>query len=109
MDAITFLYSTAPDEAVATAMAEVLVETGAAACVNIIPGMRSVYRWKGKVEAATETVLIVKTTAAAARRAVDLLRERHPYETPAIVSLAVDEALSSKEYCGWIRNSCMTR
>lgn len=109
MDAITFLYSTAPDEAVATAMAEALVETGAAACVNIIPGMRSVYRWKGKVEAATETVLIVKTTAAAARRAIDLICERHPYETPAIVSLAVDEALSSKEYCGWIRKSCEPR
>lgn len=107
MDAITFLYSTAPDETVATAIAEALVETGAAACVNIIPAMRSVYRWKGKIESADETVLIVKTTAAAARRAIDLIRERHPYETPAIVSLAVDESLSSKEYCGWIRKSCL--
>lgn len=109
MNTITFLYSTAPNEAVAAAMAEALVETGAAACVNIIPGMRSVYRWRGKIEFANETVLVVKTTAAAAGRAIDLIRERHPYETPAIVSLAVDEELSSKEYCGWIRKSCITR
>lgn len=108
MDAITFLYSTAPNETVAAAIAEALVESGAAACVNIIPGMRSVYRWNGKIEKASEAVLIIKTTAASTKRAIDLIRKRHPYETPAIVSLAVDEALSAKEYCGWIRQSCIS-
>lgn len=108
MNAITFLYSTAPNESVADAIAEALVESGAAACVNIIAGMRSVYRWQGKIEKAREAVLIVKTTAASAGRAINLIRERHPYETPAIVSLAVDEALSAKDYCSWIRQSCVS-
>jgi periplasmic divalent cation tolerance protein len=108
MDAIIFLYSTASDETVATAIADALVETGAAACVNIIPGMQSVYRWNGKIEKASECALIIKTTASSTKRAIDLIRERHPYKNPAIVSLVVDEALSAKEYCGWIRQSCMS-
>lgn len=105
MTAVTFLYSTAPDEDTAEAIARALVESGAAACVNIIPGMTSIYRWEGRVETAAECVLIVKTDTARALRARTLILERHPYETPAIAALAIDEAASSGPFVEWIRNS----
>ena len=54
---------TAPSEVVASALAEQVVGAGLVACVNIVPGIRSVYRWQGAVESATEQLLVMKTTA----------------------------------------------
>lgn len=106
MSAVTFLYSTAPDEKTAAAIADALVGSGAAACVNIIPGMRSVYCWEGKVASAAEVVLIVKTTADASSRAIATIKSLHPYELPAIAALSVDEIHSSRAFCDWVRSSC---
>jgi len=106
METVVFLYATAPDEATAATIAAQLVEGGAAACVNIIPGMTSVYRWRGAVEKSKEVVLIVKTTRAASARAVEIFNASHPYETPALASLMIDESLSSRPFCDWVRNSC---
>ena len=58
-----------------------------AACVNILPTMRSIYRWKGKVEAADEVVMIVKTRASLAERVTAAVKECHSYETPAVLIL----------------------
>jgi periplasmic divalent cation tolerance protein len=102
MAAIRFLYVTAPDEAAARKIADGLIEARLAACVNIIPGMRSVYRWEGKIESANELVLIVKTTAAAASAARDLIRKLHPYELPCVVALAADEDGSNADFLAWI-------
>ena len=103
---VIFLYATAPDEATAVSLAEALVENGAAACVNCIPGMKSVYRWEGRTERALETVMIVKTTREKAAAARDLLLSRHPYENPAVVAIPVDAALSSSAFCAWIGEQC---
>jgi periplasmic divalent cation tolerance protein len=103
--AVIFLYSTAPDATTAEAIGHALVESGAAACVNIIPGMTSIYRWEGRVETAAECVPIVKTTADRAARIVALILERHPYRTPAIAALPINEELSSGPFVEWIRNS----
>lgn len=105
MTKILILYATAPNADVAAALAEALVEARAAACVNILPGMTSLYRWEGRIETATETVMIVKTTTMLAARARDVLRQGHPYENPAILAIPVDEARSSSAFCDWIRNS----
>jgi len=105
MAEILILYATAPDEEVAGALADALVENRAAACVNIIPGMTSVYRWEGKIETATEVVMIIKTTAELAGHARKVLLEGHPYKNPAILAVAIDEAHSSTAFCDWIRNS----
>lgn len=105
MTAVTFLYSTAPDEETAEAIARLLVESGGAACVNIIRGMKSVYRWEGRLETAEECVLIVKTTADRAAGARALILGRHPYETPAIAALPIDEETSFGPFIDWIRNS----
>ena len=105
MDRVTFLYSTAPDEKTAGDIAAALVDAGAAACVNIFPGMRSVYRWEGETHDTSECALLIKTTAAAAERARIIITDTHPFDLPAIVALAVDEAMSSSEYCVWLRRS----
>jgi periplasmic divalent cation tolerance protein len=105
MTEILILYATAPDEGVAAALAEALVDARAAACVNIIPGMTSVYRWEGRIETAAEAVMIIKTTTALARRAREIVEHGHPYENPAILAVPVDEARSSIAFCDWIKNS----
>lgn len=107
MGSVIFLYSTAPNEAVAKAIAGALVERNLAACVNIIPGMISVYRWRGGVEEANERVLIVKTIEERAAAARALIASLHPYETPAIAALAIDHDRSSRAFCDWIRNACI--
>lgn len=89
MERPVLVYTTFPDEATALAIGEQLVTEKLAACVNVIPGMRSVYAWKGAVERADEVVGIVKTRESLAEAVRAALKERHPYETPIILFLAV--------------------
>lgn len=86
---VVFLYVTLPDEAAALALATTLVAERLAACGNVFPAMRSVYRWQERVEQAGEAVLIVKTTAASAQAATERIRALHPYEVPCIVTLPI--------------------
>ena len=87
------------DEA-AENLAQALVEQRLAACVNVLPGVRSYYRWKGKIESDSERLLLMKTTAGR----VDSLRaavlELHSYETPEFVVIAVEDG--SAAYLEWI-------
>lgn len=98
---------TAPDEATLVSMAEILVAGGLAACMNIIPAVRSVYAWDGAVRNEGEALGIIKTV----RRAVPDLRRRvidlHPYDVPEFLSLAVEEGDS--RYLDWISNSVPNR
>lgn len=96
------LYSTAPDEATAERIGAALVEARLAACANIIPGMRSIYRWNDAVETAAETVLIVKTVRARAEEARALLCRLHPYETPCVLALPVAPAGSNPDFLAWL-------
>ena len=84
----------------ASEIAHSLVEARLAACVNLVPGLRSVYRWKGAVCDDPETLLIIKTTddrqTALARR----LTELHPYEVPELLSLPPGAGLTS--YLSWV-------
>ena len=89
MERPILVYTTFPDEATALAIGERLVTEKLAACVNVIPGMRSVYAWKGAVERGDEVVGIVKTRESLAEAVRAALKERHPYETPIILFLAV--------------------
>jgi periplasmic divalent cation tolerance protein len=78
---------TAPDPAVAEGLARSLVEERLAACVNVVPGVRSFYRWKGRVETAGELLLVVKTRADRAAALAARVRELHPYELPEVLEL----------------------
>ena len=102
MPEIRLLYATAPDEETARRIARALVEDRLAACVNLFPQMRSVYRWEGSVESASETAMIVKTTASAADRARDRILNLHPYDEPAVIALEVDGVRSSIPFLEWI-------
>lgn len=104
MDDIVFLYVTAPDEAVAAAIAEALVGDRLAACVTIVPRIRSIYRWNGIVERGAEASMIVKTTAAKAAAARASIEQRHPYVTPVIAAIAIDAAKSGQAFYTWIQS-----
>jgi periplasmic divalent cation tolerance protein len=94
---------TVPDEAGAQQIASVLVEERLAACVNIVAGITSVYRWQDAVESAAELLLIIKTNAAVYPRLQDRIRALHPYELPEII--AVSPAGGLPDYFAWITNS----
>ena len=87
MERPLLVYTTFPDEATALALGEALVSEGLAACVNIIPGMKSVYAWKGALERGDEVVGIIKTRESLAEAVRAALKDRHPYETPIILFL----------------------
>ncbi len=100
MNEACLLYSTWPDEAAALAAGRKLVEEGLCACVNVFPGVASIYRWHGEIGAATEAVMLVKTAASGPAR--DRLAALHPYEQPAILALPVDPAGSLSGTLAWI-------
>ena len=83
------LYVTAANAREARKLAADLVENRLAACVNILGPVRSIYRWKGKVEAAREVVLLAKTRAALADRAIRRIKALHSYEVPCVVALPI--------------------
>lgn len=99
MSAIAVLI-TCPDAASGERIAATLVEERLAACVNLLPGVRSVYRWRGAVEHAEETLLLVKTAADRLDALTDRVRALHPYELPEII--AVDIAGGLGPYLRWI-------
>ena len=97
------VFITAPTRDEARTLADKLVETQLAACVQILPEMESVYRWEGKVERQPEHLLIAKTTA---DRFTDLEREVraiHSYDTPEIVSFPLTGG--SADYLRWLEES----
>lgn len=81
---------TAPDEAAAEALVDRLVEERLVACGNIVPGLKSIYRWQGEVERAAEVLVVFKTTSAGARELIRRVPELHPYDVPEILVLPVE-------------------
>lgn len=94
------IYITAGTPEEARKLAEMLVEERLAACVNILDGATSVYRWNGAIEADSETILIAKTTQSKRVPAMKRVKEVHSYDTPCIVSY--DVADGDKDYLDWI-------
>jgi periplasmic divalent cation tolerance protein len=84
-------------------IAQAMVERQLAACVNIVPQIESVYRWQGKVETATEWLLVIKTTVGAFDRLRAALSELHSYELPECIEIAIEDG--SVAYLGWIGES----
>lgn len=91
---------TAPSADVAAELARALVEERLAACGNILPGVKSIYRWQGRVHEDAEALLVLKTT----RTRFEALRERvlalHPYDVPEVIALPVEAG--SAAYLAWI-------
>jgi len=89
---------TFPDLDQARQIGAALVERQVAACVNLLPGVESIYRWEGKIERASEVLGVIKTTRYADLEAA--IRELHPYEVPEIIALPVVAGLPA--YLKWL-------
>ena len=87
----------------AQSIAEALIEARLAACVNVLPGVHSVYRWQGEIERDEETLLLAKTTRTSVPRLESLVRELHPYENPEVLALPIEAG--SLPYLDWINES----
>lgn len=98
-DAIVVLV-TGPDPERLRELGRTLVEERLAACVNVVPGLRSVFRWEGEVQEEDEALALVKSTAARARSLQRRVRELHPYDEPEFLALPV--ASGSPSYLEWI-------
>ena len=99
-DEPVLLYTTYPSVVEASLAGRKLVEAGLAACINVIPGMRSIYRWEGKVEQAEEAVMIIKSRMSLAEKITAEVKAGHAYETPAVLVLPIFGG--SQPYIDWI-------
>lgn len=99
----TLSFVTCRDAAQARRLARALVRERLAACVNIVPGVTSIYRWEGKVETAREQLLVIKSTAARSKRLLARVRALHSYAVPEVLTLRI--ASGNPDYLRWVRES----
>lgn len=100
MNNILVVLCTFPDVEKARQTGTALMEAQLVACVNLLPGIESIYRWQGAVERAGEVLAIFKTTASAWPAFEQRLRELHPYDVPEIVALKPEQVAES--YARWV-------
>lgn len=97
------MHCTCPDDDSAQRIARALVEAGLVACVNILPGLRSIYRWKGEVQDDIEFLLLAKTAESRVAAVAESIRKLHPYELPEVIAVPVVAGLAP--YLDWVRDS----
>lgn len=100
MDTIRVVLVTIPQDEAET-MARALVEERLAACVNVVPKLRSFYWWEGKVQEDDEAMLLIKTTEARFDALMEYVREEHPYELPEALALAIEDG--NPDYIQWVK------
>ena len=103
MNEIRVVLCTFPDEAAARQIGTVLVEKQLAACVNLVRGVESIYRWQEKVESSAEVLAIFKTSAAGYQVFERELSMLHPYDVPEII--AIEPAGGAENYLSWVVNN----
>ena len=97
------VYCTCPNQATAGHIAETVVNERLAACVTIVPGLTSIYRWQGAIQRDEELLLIMKTCSTVYAGLEARLRELHPYEVPEIIALPIQAG--STTYLDWIADN----
>jgi len=105
-DAFVVVFVTAPNTEVAAAIAHAVVGEKLAACVNIVPGLRSIYTWQGKPCDDAEVLCIVKTRRALFPALRDRVAALHPYEVPEIIALPISDG--SAPYLAWLQHETKT-
>lgn len=99
-DALRLVLNTCPDEQTARNLGRGLVEAGLATCVNLVPGLTSIYRWEGRLEEGQEWLLMIKTSAERIDAIQSWITERHPYRLAEIIALPLAGGLPA--YLEWI-------
>lgn len=94
------VFMTAPSEDEAAAIGRTVVEDGLAACCNIVPGLRSIYRWQGKLCDEQEVLCILKTRASLFQTLKDRIVELHSYEVPEVIAIDIKDGHT--DYLKWI-------
>ena len=100
--AVNFIYMTAGSKAEAEKIGNALLESHLAACVNVLDGMQSIYRWEGKIQQDSEVVLIAKTTEALVSQLIEKVKSLHSYDCPCIVSLPISDGYPP--FLDWIQS-----
>ncbi|MET0216706.1 MAG: divalent-cation tolerance protein CutA [Burkholderiales bacterium] len=96
-----FVFTNLPDRDSALLIAQELITGRYAACVNVLGGCTSVYRWKGEIEKAEEVPLLIKTRGSLYAEVERVIRERHPYDLPEIIAVPVTDGLPA--YLDWLK------
>jgi periplasmic divalent cation tolerance protein len=99
---VSIIYSTTGSIEEARKIERMLVEEKLVACVNIIPKIESIYRWKGKIEEDNECVLLAKTTDKNIDKTIQRIKELHSYDVPDIVAIPITHGF--KEYLDWVKD-----
>ena len=102
MSKVLVVLCNCPDDATAETLAAGLVEERLAACVNILPPIRSIYRWTGEIQRGREVLMIMKTCDDRYEELASWLQRRHPYEVPEILALEV--SAGAGDYVNWVLN-----
>ena len=102
---IHLVFVTAPDESTAAEIARTVVSEHHAACVNILPGVRSLYHWEGKLQDDSEVLMILKTSEARYPELEARLLELHPYSNPEVVAVSPENV--AEKYLAWVRAETM--
>jgi len=100
---IVVVLVTCPSRAVARRLAEVLIRRRLAACVNILPGVESIFTWKGKTDHSREVLLLIKTTARVFDRLRRTIEALHPYDVPEIIALPLQAG--HQPYLDWVHRA----
>ena len=100
-DRLILVYTTLASPEQAEALGKALVREKLAACVNIFPGMKAIYQWRGALEQGQETAMIIKSRAARQKALLARAKELHPYETPALLVLPVESG--AEAFAAWVR------
>jgi periplasmic divalent cation tolerance protein len=98
------VFITAGSQEEAHRIARLLVKEKKAACVNIVPGVDSLFRWKGKIDSAHEALLLVKTRAPLLPQIISLVKKAHSYQVPEIIALPIIDG--SEDYLRWLDAAC---
>lgn len=97
------LLSTAPSEDEARSLARSLVEAGLAACVNLVPGVRSIYRWEGELCEEGEVLLVIKSVSSQREALIERLSQLHSYECPEAIALPI--VAGAQPYLDWLQQN----